>query len=56
MAKPTAAGPQSRTVIGGDGVNTNDPRCVGTPNWKRLLIPAGIFGAILLAMRYKGHV
>ncbi len=56
MAKPTAAGPQSRTVIGDSVIDTTDPRCAGTPNWKRLLIPAGIFGAILLAMRYKGHV
>lgn len=56
MAKPTAVGPQSRTVI---GAVTPIPDGKPTPKkhpWKKLLIPAGIAGAVYLALKYKGHV
>ncbi len=62
MSKPEALGPSSRTVIGdapgNPSVGTGSP--VTTVKkvypWKKLLVPAGIVGAIYLAMKYKGHV
>lgn len=58
MSKPTAIGPQSRTVIGDSGAPS--VAAVLKPKkpfeWKRLLVPAGIAGAVYLALKYKGHV
>lgn len=54
MNRPVAIGPTSKTVIG-EVVGTGAPKKKPFP-WKRLAVPAGIAGAIWLALRYKGHV
>ncbi len=62
--KPTAIGPQSRTVIGAVAPSKDTSPSVASlgkkppekPTWKKLLLPAGIAGAVFLALRYKGHV
>lgn len=59
-APPEALGPPSRTVIGAETGSPSVAAVLKTPapkhQWKKLLIPAGIAGAIFLALRYKGHV
>jgi hypothetical protein len=61
MSAPTAIGPTSRTVIGGNTYPPSDSvatvlKPTPKPQWKKLIVPVGIAGAILLAMRYKGYV
>lgn len=57
MSAPVALGPASRTVVGDSpSVATVLKTPAPKPNWKKLLVPAGIAGAIFLALKYKGHV
>lgn len=54
---PVALGPPSRTVVGDSpSVATVLKAPAPKHNWKKLLVPVGIAGAIFLALRYKGHV
>lgn len=56
MTKPVAIGPQSRTVIGDSPSVASVLKPKKPFPWKKLVVPAGIAGAIFLAMRYKGYV